>query len=223
MRLLALFTSIAIAAMLGACSGGDEELQQQAAARYDMVTYTGWEQGVQHFTCHRRGDSASVELLATAAQPTHIVAGQRLLLYYNVLDASNSRQWTVQARSYNYSGVITDTVQATLRPDTLQQHPVKLLSAWRTGPYLNLRLQAEYTSQPRRLRLVAHQGTLDADTVHLTLEHDLLAGAGSEAFWRQAYGSFFAKDITDRPTCSAIAVHIKQQDESQENIYLFEN
>ena len=129
-----------------------------------------------------------------------------MLLRYDFLDAANgadSRNISV----YGCSGIISDSLrQSAAVPDSLPRHQVKLRSMWRTGEYINLHCQVEYTSKSRTFMLVADANTLSDDTVHCYLVHDLRGERGT--FWRDCYASFNVGALWRKDTFRCLRVHL---------------
>ena len=147
--------------------------------RYDIVTYLGKNATGAVFEYLGHGDSASV-MLQSHVSLKDVVTNQRVLLRYDFADkspASANRNIDV----FGCSRIISDTIGlAELPPNELPRQQVKLRSLWRTGRYINLHCQVEYTGKDRTFRLEADPQTIDNDTVDCYLVHDLL---GAKAEW----------------------------------------
>lgn len=215
MKIIATYLLLTAVAIVGitACSGEDDNTFT-TNYRYDLVTYQGYHGGTAVFQYLGRDDSTALTLQATMPEPTKIKAGQRVLLHYNI-DAVPSlylREITVQY--ITHANVASDSLRVNTKEiSQYSRHPIRLRSLWRTGNYLNLRCEVEFTTSPRALYLMADKATLDSDTIDCYLVHDLLAAADSTYFWRSCYGSFYVGKAWERHSCRAIRVHIN------DNIY----
>ncbi len=219
-RLLALLLAVAA---LSACHGSDDDDTRIVEWRYDFVTYTGYSGSTATFEYLGRGDSAAIVLRASGLdKPGHLATGQRVLLYYTVTGTPSPGVRDVQARYYTSGNVASDSLRVNTKPvEQYAMHPIKLRSLWRTGGYINLRGQVEYTGHPRQLYLMADGATLDGDTVDVYLVHDLMQGQDSTRFWRNCYGSFYVGEAWYKPSCRVMRVHVRDVVRPQATCYDF--
>lgn len=220
-RLLALLL-LAVAA-LSACHGSDDDDTRIVEWRYDFVTYMGYSGSTATFEYLGRGDSAAIVLRASGLdKPGHLATGQRVLLYYTVTGTPSPGVRDVQARYYTSGNVASDSLRVNTKPvEQYAMHLIKLRSLWRTGGYINLRGQVEYTGHPRQLYLMADGATLDSDTVDVYLVHDLMQGQDSTRFWRNCYGSFYVGEAWYKPSCRVMRVHVRDVVRPQATCYDF--
>lgn len=219
-RLLALLLAVAA---LSACHGSDDDDTRIVEWRYDFVTYMGYSGSTATFEYLGRGDSATIVLRASGLdKPGHLATGQRVLLYYTVTGTPSPGVRDVQARYYTSGNVASDSLRVNTKPvEQYAMHPIKLRSLWRTGGYINLRGQVEYTGHPRQLYLMADGATLDSDTVDVYLVHDLMQGQDSTRFWRNCYGSFYVGEAWYKPSCRIMRVHVRDVVRPQATCYDF--
>ncbi len=219
-RLLALLLAVAA---LSACHGSDDDDTRIVEWRYDFVTYMGYSGSTATFEYLGRGDSATIVLRASGLdKPGHLATGQRVLLYYTVTGTPSPGVRDVQARYYTSGNVASDSLRVNTKPvEQYAMHPIKLRSLWRTGGYINLRGQVEYTGHPRQLYLMADGATLDGDTVDVYLVHDLMQGQDSTRFWRNCYGSFYVGEAWYKPSCRIMRVHVRDVVRPQATCYDF--
>jgi hypothetical protein len=219
-RLLALLLAVAA---LSACHDSDDDDTRIVEWRYDFVTYMGYSGSTATFEYLGRGDSAAIVLRASGLdKPGHLATGQRVLLYYTVTGTPSPGVRDVQARYYTSGNVASDSLRVNTKPvEQYAMHPIKLRSLWRTGGYINLRGQVEYTGHPRQLYLMADGATLDSDTVDVYLVHDLMQGQDSTRFWRNCYGSFYVGEAWYKPSCRVMRVHVRDVVRPQATCYDF--
>ena len=190
-----------------ACGGENEVTQSSTHYLYDMVTYvdsnatTGeitWELvGRDHSTTRLRG-------FTMLAQGTERL--QRMLLRYNYDD---EKAGTVKV--YGTSNVFTDSLRVASQPiDHYAKRPIKTRSMWRTGDYINLHCQVEYTGKARTMTLLLDDATSNRDTVECYLCHDLRTDTAY--FWRECYASFNVGNVWKRPQCTTLRVHVIDND-----------
>ena len=173
--------------------------------RYDIVTYLGQNQTGALFEYLGHGDSAAVKLQSSVNIDDDIKTNQRVLLRYDFTDQVASPSRTISL--YSCSAIISDSLRQTkASPDSLPDQRVKLRSLWRTGEFMNLHCQVEYTNVARTFMLVADANTLDSDTVDCYLVHDLRGEQGT--FWRDCYASFNIGALWKRESCRCLRVHI---------------
>lgn len=219
-RLLALLLAVAA---LSACQDRGDDDTRIVEWRYDFVTYMGYSGSTATFEYLGRGDSAAIVLRASGLdKPGHLATGQRVLLYYTVTGTPSPGVRDVQARYYTSGNVASDSLRVNTKPvEQYAMHPIKLRSLWRTGGYINLRGQVEYTGHPRQLYLMANGATLDSDTVDVYLVHDLMQGQDSTRFWRNCYGSFYVGEAWYKPSCRVMRVHVRDVVRPQVTCYDF--
>lgn len=219
-RLLALLLAVAA---LSACQDRGDDDTRIVEWRYDFVTYMGYSGSTATFEYLGRGDSAAIVLRASGLdKPGHLATGQRVLLYYTVTGTPSPGVRDVQARYYTSGNVASDSLRVNTKPvEQYAMHPFKLRSLWRTGGYINLRGQVEYTGHPRQLYLMADGATLDGDTVDVYLVHDLMQGQDSTRFWRNCYGSFYVGEAWYKPSCRVMRVHVRDVVRPQATCYDF--
>ena len=173
--------------------------------RYDIVTYLGENGTGAVFEYLGRDDSASIKLQSRVIV-SDVKTQQRVLLRYDFTDKAATGA-TRDIDVFGCNAIFSDSLRMIMEsPGNLPQHEVKLRSLWRTGEFINLHCQVEYTGKARTLMLVADGTTLDNDTVHCYLTHDLRGEQGT--FWRDCYASFNVGALWKRPTFHCLRVHL---------------
>lgn len=173
--------------------------------RYDIVTYLGVNDHGAVFEYLGHGDSAAIRLQSRVTV-SDVKTHQRVLLRYDFIDRANTSA-SRDIEVYGCSSIISDSLrQSQAASDSLPRHPVKLRSMWRTGEFINLHCQVEYTSKARTFMLVADAQTLDSDTVHCYLVHDLRGEHA--AFWRDCYASFNVGVLWRKDSFRCLRVHL---------------
>ena len=205
MKYLRHLTIMMFASLLALASCDKQEDIDRAYTdyRYDIVTYLGLSDRGAVFEYLGRGDSTAVRLQSTV-KVNDVKAHQRVLLRYDFADQATGAERNINV--YGCSAIISDSLRQTATPDTLPRHQVKLRSLWRTGEFINLHCQVEYTSKARTFMLVADGNGLDNDTVDCYLVHDL---RGEQAtFWRDCYASFNVGALWRKDTFKCLRVHL---------------
>ena len=189
---------------LASCDKQEDIDRAYTDYRYDIVTYMGENDKGAVFEYLGHGDSAAVRLQSRVSVE-EVNMHQRVLLRYDFTDKVASANRDIDV--YGCSRIISDSLRVTsVSPDSLPQHQVKLRSMWRTGEFINLHCQVEYTNQSRTFMLVVDGKTLTDDTVPCYLTHDLRGHEGT--FWRDCYASFNVGALWKKETFRCLRVHL---------------
>ena len=189
---------------LASCDKQEDIDRAYTDYRYDIVTYMGQNDRGAVFEYLGHGDSAAIRL-QSAVSVSDVKTHERVLLRYDFADKTTGNERDINV--YSCNGIISDSLrQSQAAPDSLPQHEVKLRSLWRTGEFINLHCQVEYTSKARTFMLVADASTLANDTVHCYLVHDLRGERGT--FWRDCYASFNVGVLWPKETFRCLRVHL---------------
>ena len=157
----------------------------------DIVTYKGLDAD-EHATFQLvgRDDEPCVNLYSKVSAPDKVKVDGRILLTYTINHRSpDGSSWDIDATGY--SRIISDSIRINVNPlDTYSMRPIKLTSIWRTGEFINLHGQAEYSSKSRQMYMMIDADTKYKETVDAYLVHDLLdTPADSIFYWRDFYMS----------------------------------
>ena len=197
-------------AMMALPSCGHDDIDPAYTdCRYDIVTYLGvTPAGQEAYKLVGRDSEPSLTLLADGHNaPDDSPIGRRLLLRYT--PAAPLTGDTCRITAHAATAIISDSLRYTIKPlaQYLQDNsPVKLGSVWRTGDYLNLHCQLEYTGRSRHFYLLVDSTTWHADTVHCHLVHNVFGDITRH--WRECYASFYVGVVWNQPTCRVMRVHI---------------
>ncbi len=207
MKYLRYLPILFIAALLPAMASCDKQEDIDRAYtdyRYDIVTYMGQNDMGAVFEYLGHGDSASITLQSRVGL-NDVKTHQRVLLRYDFADSQGGDIRNIDV--FGCNAIISDSLRkSTTSPDSLPQHQVKLRSLWRTGEFINLHCQVEYTQEARTFMLVADGNTLSADTVQCYLVHDLMDVRGT--FWRDCYASFNVGALWHRKSFKCLRIHL---------------
>jgi len=194
---------MAILLCLASCDKQQDIDRAYTDYRYDIVTYLGQNAAGAVFEYIGHGDSASVRLQSSVDVSQDAKVNERVLLRYDFADSHQGPSRDIDV--FACSGIISDSLRVTTSsPDSLPRHQVKLRSLWRTGEFINLHCQVEFTSQSRTFMLVADGNTIGNDTVHCFLVHDLRGQRGT--FWRDCYASFNVGALWHRQSMRCLRV-----------------
>lgn len=195
---------LAAVAVFSSCNKEDDIDRAYTDYRYDIVTFLGHNDVGAVFEYLGHGDSAAVKLQSIVSV-SDVKTNERVLLRYDFTGTAVGDSRDIHV--YGVNAIINDSLRMTTgTPDSLPQHQVKLRSLWRTGEFVNLHCQLEYTGKARTFMLVADGSTLADDTVHCYLTHDLRGVR--PAFWRDCYASFNIGALWKRDSCRCLRVHL---------------
>ena len=204
-RYLTIVMLVAALTAFTACDKQEDIDRSFTDYRYDIVTYLGQNKHGALFEYLGHGDSASIKLQSAIDISEEVKIWQRVLLRYDFANTQTSSPRNINV--YGCNSIISDSLRYTMAsPDSLIRHQVKLRSLWRTGDFINLHCQVEYTAKSRTFMLVADGTTLDNDTVHCYLTHDLRGETGT--FWRDCYASFNVGILWKRDTFKCLRLHL---------------
>lgn len=199
LRIIAL--SLIVVAVV-AC--GKDEPWEYGDFRFDMVTFSGYDDGGHALFALLQRDDSRTDLRTTARCSLEAEPGQRMMLNYVPAGSSTGGFSDIAARGYTLA--FTDSLRFTSRPDSIVMDSVRLRSVWRTGNYLNLTTELKYTEGKRRLAIVMDKDTWHSDTVHAYLSHDML---GEQAFfWRKCYISVYVGAVWKLQSCKVVRLHL---------------
>lgn len=205
----------ALICSMASCSKSNEPIigpEIPNDALYDIVTLVATTANSSTFSVQKNENSApatyfsSVSLLSN----TDIKPGSRLLIAYKMQHDAPAYS-TGAITLYGFSrlnntepDVLIGTSAAYNGWDT---EPMKMLSMWLTGDYLNVHSQmfTTVTGRPTRYILVADQSTLDNPIieVHLILKSNNSDGGNLSPI----YASFDIYELLKITTCERIRVH----------------
>ena len=196
---------LAVLLALASCDKQEDIDRAYTDFRYDIVTYLGQNDRGAVFEYLGRDDSTAVKLQSRVDVSKDVKTRQRVLLRYDFVDAVPAASRDIDV--FGCSAIINDSLRMTKdSPDSLPQHQVKMRSLWRTGEFINLHCQVEFTGKSRTFMLVADGNTLEADTVHCYLTHSLRGESGT--FWRDCYASFNVGALWKRNTFHCLRIHV---------------
>ncbi|MBR5102322.1 MAG: hypothetical protein IK092_04300 [Muribaculaceae bacterium] len=213
---------MAVALSVGIASCDDDEAPEYMTTyenyRTDIVTYEGSKSQTAQFTYWGRGDSTAISITANDCTPQETKIGERVLLRYRITEQTCDH-WNAQA--YNCSKILSDSLRVNIADlDNYKTWRVRLNSLWRTGDYINLNCQLEYTGEKRAFYLMVDKNTVKADTAHCYLIHDLL-DAHDIYFWRDCIASFYVGQLWKVSPCNTLCIHVNDVNFPQVKQYYF--
>ena len=185
----------------------------------DIVTYTGVDDDNHAvFRLDGRDDDPAVMLFTSVGAPEKVKTHERVLLTYAVNHRAPDGSYCY-VDAMGYSRIINDSIRVNSNPiDTYSMRPIRLKSVWRTGEYLNLYAQVEYTGKNRLLYMMIDRDTKYNDTVDAYLVHDLLATPPDSIFyWRDTYLSINIGALKS-PSAPCRVLRLNLNDDNNPNV-----
>lgn len=188
--------------LLAACA--DNDVADRQPVLQNIVQYDGIAEGRTLFTYYAPG-SGTPEVLTARGEYIFgdIEEGEALLLTYTA-DA------TATGYIYVNSGrKINNLVLLQSEPEGLEgwdSEGVYLLSAWRAGNRLNMRLNLTYDSAPRRFAIIVDKTTIDEEYPMAYLYHR--RGTGTPNFAREYYVSCTLEALFSRDTVKGLRLRL---------------
>ena len=210
-----LYIAIALLALVACDRNHDGKLDESYETNLiDIVTYKGLDNdGHATFQLVGRDDEPCVDMYSHANAPDKVKVNERLLLTYAINHRSpDGSQWDIDA--IGYSRIINDSIRINVNPlDTYSMRSIKLNSIWRTGEFINLYGQAEYTGKRRFLYMMIDSETKYNDTVQAYLVHDLLGTPSDSIFyWRDFYLSVNVGALkSNNAPCHVLRLHLNNE------------
>lgn len=207
-RLLHTWAIVVLLVVATACGNDAVRDDSYTHSLTDVVTYVGTDAttGNAQYELVGRDLSGSTMLQGNVKPAEGMKPLQRVLLRYGYAD---DREGATQRsiKVYGTGNVFTDSLRYTTASlDKYARHPVKMRSAWRTGDFINLHCQAEYTGKARTLMLLIDDATRNLDTVQCYLHHDLRTDTAYQ--WRECYASFNVGNVWKRTQCKTMRIHV---------------
>lgn len=220
LRFYALVLLLAAGMAVQGCADNDDDGAHRQATLYDIVELTSTDAAGSTFTLWRPDADEAVTLRA-GSRVSGVSAGDCLFLAYTPLSgkAYTSGDITIQAQGYvNNSQLKKSTTE---KLEGWDSEPVYLMSLWRAGNKICMRLRMTYDEHARLFALVADETTLDdeyptACLFHQRINHD-------DNFARQYYAAFDVSALWSRPGCRGLRVRVNNSNNPALNTFIIEN
>ncbi len=221
-KLFGILTTLIVLLALVSCDRDhDGKLGESYESQlYDIVTYNGLDiDNHAAFTLVGRDDEPNVELVTTVGAPDKVAPHDRVLLRYAINHkAADGSYWNINAMSV--SRIISDSIRVNAKDiNTYSMRPIKLISAWRSGEFINIHGQVEFTGKNRYLYMMIDKDTKYDETVKAYLIHELINTPEENVYyWRDFYLSVnvgvFKKDNVP---CRTLRLYINDASANADN------
>lgn len=208
-HLAKLTAGLLLTILVGACDAGGGVDGEVLMAYTDIATFRGNTApgGGAEFGVRKEGDSPEATLYASRRIGDEgLEAGTRMLIRYTTPSNEPYTSGEIELRG---AARITQTPVEleTDLPEGWNTTPVYLVTAWRTGEYVNLHLRLPYSAEPRVFGLMADPTTLASAWPDVYLVHIMEGDAGA-TYERRYYASFDLSPVWDRPGVEGIRLHV---------------
>lgn len=217
MRMSAAIVSASL--LLAACVNADTVDGPVDMVSHDIVTFAGNDPGA-HFLLYAPGaDEPSLLRADIAVDTAQVPPGSRVMLAYTAPDADSG---TIGVRGV--APINSEILRgAPGVPEGWDADSVWLVSVWRAGQYVDMRLRLPYTAEPRTFALVLDSATLGSGAPRLYLAHRLPVDVEADAtFSRSYYASFDISSVWSRPDVTEVTVSVANANIPSKNSFTFE-
>ncbi len=212
LNLAVLLLSLAVFSACSSDKDNPEYPQVPADAVYDIVTLTATTASSSTFTVQKDAGSAPTTYFSSVsfAENKTFPVGSRMLIIYKMLNGAKPYT-SGSIELYGYAQ-LNNTEKSVLTGDAADYEqwisdPVKMVSMWRTGDYLNVHalMFATTVARPTGFILVADETTLGKPVIesYLIVKSNTTDGGNQSP----VYGSFNIKTLLDIETCETVRVN----------------
>lgn len=208
-RVLGTTTAALCLTLMPACSDNDDYADTpRPVTLYDVVELTSSNSSAATFTLWRPDATTPVTL--TARNPSvdlsGLKAGESLLLGYTPSDGQAYTSGDITVTGF---GTVNNGVLQKAAPDKLagwDADPVYLMSLWRAGDKICMRVRLTYDNEPRYFALVGDETTAGDPYPTAYLYHRRRDDRPN--FSRQYYAAFDVSALWNTPTCRGLHIRV---------------
>lgn len=177
-------------------------------AAWTLATFTGNLDGHATFEFRKDGDSPLITLTAQGevTLTDDLQPGARVYIAYVPQSGDPFASGTIRLLTLSTITSSAATVADAATLSGWDATPVYLLTAWRSGEYLNVYCRLPYDKTPRRFGILIDETTLSSPRPQLYLCHEMPAEVNT--FMRSYYASFDISSLLTTPGIQALDLHI---------------
>ena len=218
---VALISASAIASVSSCADDNDDA--PHIATLYDVVEFTAQDGAGSVFTLWRPDATKAVILKsATPVVNTSVVSpGESLFLAYTPLNGKAYTSGPVEVHTYGTVNNAPLLKSDTEKLDGWDSEPVYLMSLWRAGNKVCMRLRMTYDTAPRLCALIVDEATAGDEYPTAYLYHKRPTDAPN--FARQYYASFNAEALWKTPGCKGLRIRVNNSNNPALNTFVVEN
>lgn len=189
-----------------ACNDTDSNPEYREATVTNLVTYVGMIDGGALFEYIKIDDTEPVRLRTGIEIDGKVLPGQRYMLTYYPVSGDESASGFIEPTSVSAVSTISVSAKDISHYPDWNKSGVYLMSAWRTGMYLNIRCKLAYSESPRVLSLAPAAQSEASEVGSLYLVHE---APDDVTFDRAYYISFnLSEYLSENPSLKALEVHV---------------
>lgn len=184
---------------LTACSSS--EPRDTEVVTHNVVTFEGTAQGKSNFSFQVANDSPLIYLSANWTPPSSIKTGQRMLISYVCSNPLASETITLKSAVNCPGGIIRQSTNP-----TLSDIPFSVITAWRSGSYINLRIAATLNDNPVKIALLYSPKAASSTSPKLYLNLSQEDALSPDAYRRETYLSFQCSPLWSLPSVTSLTL-----------------
>lgn len=191
-----------------ACSGTDSDDAPRAVTLYDIVELTAADATSATFTLWRPDATTPVTLTAhnPSTDLSAIQAGNCVFLGYTPLNGEAHTSSDIEITAL---GTVNNSTLKKASPEKIEgwdTDPVYLMSLWRAGDKICMRVRLTYDTDPRLFMLVADETTATDPYPTAYLYHSRRDSRPN--FSRQYYAAFDVTNLWNTPDCQGLRIRV---------------
>lgn len=195
---------ISLCGVMASCNDTDNNPEYREATVSNVVTYVGGDNIGAVFEYVKIDDAFPVRLSTSVTIDDKVQLGQRYMMTYHPVNGDEKTSGFIEPISI--SAITTLDVSErdiSFYPDW-NKSGVYLLSAWRSGLYLNIRCKLAYSESPRVLSLAPQLGVSEVGNLYLVHE-----APDDVTFDRAYYISFnLSEYLSENPSVKVLKIHV---------------
>lgn len=185
----------------------------------NVVTFETNTPSGARFTYRAVDDSPEVTLGTSGKlDEAKVAPGTRLLMTYSLPSDASYGEDCLEVQLRGLQFIYTDTVRPVPSPTLSDMMPVKLLTLYRTGHYLNFTAMMPAVDH-RKYFMVADQATLSRDTVEVYMSTRV--ADDQPVFDAMQTGSIDISPVWDIPTLSVLRVNVRNANNPERSRFTF--
>lgn len=211
------------AIMASGCSEGENENAVHVATLYDVVELKEQSNGQTVFELYLPDSDEAVTLTAEGSvfdDSDEMAPGDCLFLAYTPVDGNAYESGPITVEAW---GRTTNEALMQGEPESLEgwdSDGVWLMSLWRAGGKVVMRVRLTYDVAPRLFALVVDKTTIEDEYPEAYLVH--IRKSDVPNFMRQYYITFDVSALWTYQTCKGLRIHVNNSNMPEANLFVVE-
>ena len=213
---------VPLCAMVVSCND-DSDTPSERATLYDVVEFTSQSASGTVFTLWRPDATETITLTTSTPviDASNVAAGESVFLAYIPANGKPYTSGPVGAVTY---GFVNNSVVKKSTAEKLEgwdAEPIYLMSLWRAGGKICMRLRMTYDTAPRLFALVVDESTTGDEYPTAYLYHRRPSDVPN--FSRQYYAAFDVTPLWATPGCKGLRVRVANSNIPTLDTFVVEN